>query len=154
MAPLVKRINIKISHEQAFKKFVIELLNWWPREYTWSQNKLVEIKIDPRKDGLCTEIGPYDFRCDWGRVTKIEENKKLEFKWQIGPKREPVPDPEHASDIKIQFEKDTDLYTALIFEHANFQNHGEGADEYQKAMASKQGWEYILNKFKTYCEEE
>ena len=60
-----------------------ELNEWWPKEYTWSQDKLKEIRINGQKDGLCTEIGPYGFRCDWGRVTELTENEKIKLKWQI-----------------------------------------------------------------------
>lgn len=99
MKGITKRLKIGIPSDIAFKKFVNELNKWWPKKYTWSQDKLEDIWIDGQKDGFCTEIGPYGFRCDWGRVTDLTENKKIMIKWQISPKREPVPNPEKASDL-------------------------------------------------------
>ncbi len=152
MKRIIKNLIIGISYDVAFQKFVNELNEWWPRDYTWSQDQLKEIRIDGRKDGLCTEIGPNGFRCDWGTVTEFIKNEKIELKWQIGPKREPVPNPEKASDIQIKFKKNNVSSTILVLEHRNFKNYGNSGEDYLKMMDSKQGWDYILNKFKEYCE--
>lgn len=151
MNDINKTIEITISPEQAFQKFVDEINNWWPKEYTWSQDELQEIRIDAKQDGLCTEIGPYDFRCDWGRVTEMIDGKKISLKWQISPKREPLPNPDQASDITIVFRKNGDV-TNVDFTHQNFENHGEGSEDYQQAMASEWGWDYILNCYTDYCQ--
>lgn len=152
MVKIAKELKVEITRDQAFRKFLYELNEWWPREYTWSQDKLKEIRIEGKKDGLCTEIGPHGFRCDWGRVTELTKNKKIEVKWQISPKREPIPNPEKASDIKIVF-KEGDQCTIMEFEHRNFQKHEEGAEDYRKMMDGEQGWDYILNPYKKYCVE-
>lgn len=150
MEKISKTLKVTIAKEIAFTKFLNEFQEWWPREYTWSQDKLKEIQIDAQKDGLCTEIGPFGFRCDWGRVIDLIENEKISLLWQIGPNRQPIPDPEKASYIEIIFKKNGES-TILDFEHRNFENHSDGAEEYQKMMASNQGWDYILNGFKNYC---
>ncbi|WP_439484191.1 SRPBCC domain-containing protein [Cyclobacterium plantarum] len=96
-------------------------------------------------------MGPFGFRCDWGRVTEITENKLIKLKWQISPDREPVPDPENASDLYVNFVQEENV-TVLKFEHLNFENHGEGSADYKKIMDSKYGWDLILENFKKYCE--
>ena len=151
MEKISREFNLGIARGKAFQKFLNELNAWWPKEYTWSQDKLKEIRIDGQKDGLCTEIGPNGFRCDWGRVTELEENEKIKLKWQISPTREPVPDPEKASDIEIVFSENGEG-AKVYFEHRNFENHGKGAAEYREMMASAQGWDYILGAYKKYCE--
>lgn len=151
MERISKRITIAIDPDKAFQKFVNELNEWWPKAFTWSQDKLKEIKIDGRKDGLCAEIGPNGFRCDWGTVTEFTEHQKIGIKWQISQKREPIPDPDQASDVTVDFIGE-DHSTVLRFEHFNFENHGEGADDYRKMMDSEQGWDYILKIYKNYCE--
>ena len=151
MEKITMEFTVKIAKEKAFSKFLRDLNQWWPKKYTWSQDKLAEIRIDGQKDGLCTEIGPYGFRCDWGRVKELSENEKIELKWQISPKREPIPNPEKASDIKIVFSENGEM-TNVKFEHRNFEKHGEGAEEYRNMMNGEQGWNYILNAYKKYCE--
>lgn len=151
MEKISKEFNIGIARDKAFQKFLNELNAWWPKEYTWSKDKLVEIKIDVQKDGLCTEMGPFGFRCDWGRVTELVENERLKLKWQIGPHREPVPDPEKASEIEMVFSKNG-KGTKVYFEHRDFENHGKGAEAYREMMAGTQGWDYILDTYKKFCE--
>ena len=151
MTEIIRELKVRTTKEIAFRKFIQEFNEWWPKAYTWSQDKLFEIRIEGRKDGLCTEIGPYGFRCDWGRVTELAENERIQLKWQISPKREPVPDPDKASDIEILFSEEGE-YTKVRFLHQNFQKHGEGAAYYYEMMNSEQGWTYILNTYKNYCE--
>ena len=152
MKKITKELNVGIAKDKAFRKFLNEINEWWPKEYTWSQDKLEKISIDGKKDGLCTEIGPHEFRCDWGRITELTENEQIGLKWQISPKREPIPNPDNASDIRIKFTDNGKSATSLEFEHYNFENHGDGAEEYQKIMNGEKGWEFILNSYKKYCE--
>jgi len=152
MKKVTKNIQVNISVEKAFDAFVNQINAWWPKEYTWSQEHLKEIKIDAQKDGLCTEIGPYGFRCDWGRVIEIEQNNKIVLKWQISPQRVPEPNPDKASEITVSFQENSGT-TSIELEHAHFENHGEGAEEYQQAMDSEYGWEYILQRYVAFCRE-
>lgn len=153
MKKISKEVKVGIGRDTAFNKFLKELNEWWPKEYTWSQDKLKEIRIDGKKNGLCTEIGPHGFRCDWGRVTELIKNQEISLKWQISSKREPIPNPEKASDLKIVFKEEGKFLTTVEFEHNNFENHGEGAEDYLEMMDGKQGWDYILEQYKTYCEQ-
>lgn len=61
MEKIIKKIKLEIPTDKAFQIFVNEFNEWWPREYTWSQDKLMEIKIEGRKDGLCKRLDPMDF---------------------------------------------------------------------------------------------
>jgi len=152
MEKIAKKIRVGIVKDKAFQKFIHDLNEWWPKEYTWSQNKLKEIRIEGKIDGLCTEIGPHEFRCDWGRVTDLTKNQKIALKWQIGANREPIPNPEKASTLEVQF-KDNGESTIVELEHRDFENHGHGTEDYHKIMNGKQGWDFILNSYKKYCEE-
>lgn len=151
MGEIIKRIKVEVPAEIAFGKFVYDLNNWWPSAYTWSQDKLKTIKMDGRKNGLCTEIGPNGFRCDWGTVTEFQENSRIGMKWQIGAQREPVPNPDKGSDITVDFNQEDDS-TNIKLVHFNFHNHGDGANDYRAMMDSGQGWDYILKCYKSYCE--
>jgi len=101
MEKITKVVEVEIDREGAFSKLLNEFNEWWPREYTWSQDNPEEIRIEGKKYGLCTEIGPYGFRCDWGRVTELTENRKIVIKWQISPKHEQVPNPEKIRTLTI-----------------------------------------------------
>lgn len=150
MVDIFKKINIDVPTDEAFYVFVHELAKWWPKEYTWSQETLRNISIAPYLNGPCTELGPFGFRCDWGRVTAYEERKRINFKWQISPQRVPEPNPDKASEVEVVFQSVDQQNTIVEFVHKNFKNHGEGAAGYQQAMDSEQGWDYILNKYVDY----
>ncbi len=145
--PIHETVFVPLPHSRAFDRFVRELHDWWPREYTWSQNVLAHIGIEPKHGGLCFEIGPHDFRCDWGRVLDWEPPTRLTLAWQISPRREPVPDPLHASTLTVSFRPDGTRRTAVALVHEDFQRHGPDAPKYRAAMASAQGWPLILRRF-------
>ena len=152
METLSKEIIVHLTQQQAFSKFVDEISEWWPSEYTWSQDTLKDIRIETNVNGHCTETGPNDFRCDWGTVTAIEKGKYLAFRWQISPSRLPVPDPAKASIVKVIFSKVADNKTKINLQHSDFKNHGDGYKEYFAAMNSEKGWVYILNCYANFCD--
>lgn len=142
-----QRVTVECPLEEAFARFVDDLARWWPREYTWSGDVLEKIGIEPREGGMCFEVGPHGFRCDWGRVLAFEPPHRLELSWQIGPNREPVPDEQAASTVELRFAPEGDQATRVEFEHRGFERHGESADAYREALASEQGWPYILGRY-------
>ncbi|WP_170110404.1 SRPBCC family protein [Flavilitoribacter nigricans] len=151
MEAITKTLKLDISPETAFQKFVHDLNAWWPAEYTWSQESLERIYIDARKEGLCTEMGPHGFRCDWGRVKAIDPGKSIRFSWQISAKREPVPDPDKASEVQVVFAPTENGGTLLQFQHDGFEKHGPDGAQYRDMMDSEPGWTYILECFRSYC---
>mgnify|MGYP000282612918 CR=1 FL=1 len=100
---------------------------------------------------MCTEIGPYKFRIDWGRVVKLRKYEFIEFTWQISSNREPIPDPEKASRVRVNFKAVSNNMTKVELEHFNFDGHGEEGGSYRDVMDGEMGWDYILEKFAKYC---
>jgi uncharacterized protein YndB with AHSA1/START domain len=145
--PIVAGVSVQASPERAFEVFTEGLGSWWPREYTWSQDVLEEIGIEPRADGLCYERGPYGFRCDWGRVLAWEPPRRIVFTWQIGPNREPQPDPGRASEVTVRFGDDGGGGARVELEHRAFDRHGEQGADYAAALGSQQGWPFMLARF-------
>ena len=133
--------------ERAFVAFAEGFPGWWPREYTWSQDVLEAIAIEPKVGGRCFERGPHGFECDWGRVQAWEPPHRIAFTWQIGPSREPVPNPARAGEVEVRFLAEGGGGTRVELEHRGFARHGEGAEGYREAMASEMGWPLILGRF-------
>ena len=145
--PIRHTLIVPLDPDAAFTLFSANLGSWWPREYTWGQSALVAIGLEPRLGGLCQEWGPDGFRCDWGRVLAWEPPHRLVLAWQISPRREPVPDPARASEVVVRFEASPTEGTRVTLVHGGFERHGEGAAEYRAALASAEGWPYILSRF-------
>lgn len=148
MSDIKKKVIVDSDSEKTFRIFLQELGNWWPKAYTWSQDQLVALKVNPIVNGFFTEIGPYGFQCDWGRITKIDDNSII-FYWQIGPNRAPEPNPERASEVEISFSSENG-YTIILLEHRNFSKHGTEGKTYEEMMQSPEGWDYILAAFVEY----
>lgn len=150
--PVTASIDLPCAPDAAMGLFVQRFTHWWPREYTWSQEALEHIFIDVESTGLCTEIGPNGFRCDWGTVLAHEPSKRLVFAWQISPRREPIPDPEKAGRVEVAAEPQGSGGTRLTLTHGDFGRYGEEGGAYAEMMGSKQGWPYILKRFRDFVE--
>ena len=71
---IFKKIHVFIPQEQAFEYFVDEISQWWPKEYTWSQQKL-----------------------------DIQSPELIKILWQISSDRVPEPNQDKCSQISISF---------------------------------------------------
>ncbi|GAA0192897.1 SRPBCC family protein [Fulvivirga kasyanovii] len=141
-----RSITVEEPPEKAFEMFVNKFHEWWPQEYTWSQEVLDFIAIEPKQGGRCFERGPNGFECDWGRVIRYEPPYAITFTWQIGLNRDPVPDSDKASIVEVRFEAE-DSQTHVQVNHHSFSRHGEGWQQYVAGLASAQGWSWLLDKY-------
>jgi uncharacterized protein YndB with AHSA1/START domain len=142
-------ITVRGSSERAFAAFTERLGDWWPPEYTWSgPGALVAIGMEGGAGGLCYEIGPHGFRCDWGRILVWDPPRRLVFTWQIGPGREPIPDGSRAGEVEVRFRDIDGGNCHVALEHRGFAKYGPEADSYRAAMASPQGWPYLLESYR------
>jgi uncharacterized protein YndB with AHSA1/START domain len=146
-------VTVQVTDERAFEVFVDNFASWWPPEYSWSQDVLEDIGIEPHEGGLCFERGPHGFRCDWGRVLDWDPPRRLVIAWQISPRREPEPNPAKASEVEVQFDADGEGGTSVRLEHRAFERHGDDADEYARMLGSEQGWPWLLDRFAAACAE-
>jgi uncharacterized protein YndB with AHSA1/START domain len=142
---LVRELFVRVPPERAFAGF-INLGRWWPREYTWAQDVLQTIGIEPRLNGACFERGPHGFECDWGRVIVWEPPGRIVFTWQIAFDRTPEPDPAKASEVEVRFTEEA-LGTRVFLEHRAFSRHGEKGNAYREGMASPEGWPSMLERY-------
>lgn len=149
--PVEVAVEIAASPETAFAAFVDEIGLWWPAEYSWSQDQLRDMRIEPWLNGKCYETGPYGFRCDWGRVLEIEAPNLVAFTWQISPNREPEPRPERASVVRAAFGP-AGKGARCVLRHEAFEKHGEGAGGYRDGMASEYGWPLLVKRFAKHAE--
>ena len=133
--------------QRAFSLFTEHFALWWPREYTWGQDVLEHIGLEPKQGGFCYERGPNGFRSDWGRILSWEPPHRLVLAWHISPNREPEPNPAKASTIEVTFTASTPAQTHIDLEHRDFERHGAGADQYREALASAKGWRWILDRY-------
>lgn len=145
--PIVHTVTVPLPPAEAFHLFVDGLTNWWPADYTWAAEVLEAISIEPRLGGRCFERGPCGFECDWGRVTAWDPPHRLSLTWQISLERVPEPNPARASEVVVRLAREAPSSTGVTLEHRGFERHGDGGAQYRAALASPQGWPYILDRY-------
>lgn len=143
-------VEINAAVDKAFSTFVDDFGEWWPSAYTWGQDVLKTIQIEPIAHGRCFEKGPFGFHIDWGRVVSVDRPMFIAFTWQISMKREPVPDPEKAGIVEVAFQTIDPVKTVVSLTHKHFSKYSNDFDKYLDAMNSPQGWPWIIEQFKTY----
>ena len=66
MDPLEASVTVDLPPERAFELFTEGLGEWWPREFSWSQEALEELGIEAHEGGFAYERGPHGFTLHWG----------------------------------------------------------------------------------------
>lgn len=145
------QVTVPLGIQQAFAAFIYQFDAWWPRQYTWSGDSLVEIRIGAHAGGLCSEFGPHGFRCDWGRVIELSPSHHVSLTWQISPDRVPIPDAAKATQVEVSFKEDENSSTMVTLRHEGFERHGNEGNAYRDALASPEGWQYLLEQYRLYC---
>ena len=149
LSPVRVSREVSADGERAFAVFTDAFGTWWPQEYTWSGDVLEAIGLGSGPGALCHERGPHGFTCHWGRITVWDPPTRIAFTWQIGPGREPVPDPERATHVGVTFSAIAGGRTRVSLEHAGFERHGAAGGDYRDALASEHGWPLILARYAT-----
>lgn len=151
MDPICHEVAVPMSRKDTFYRFTGDFGAWWPREYTWSKEALVNIGMELREKGRCTERGPNGFQSDWGRVLVWRPPERVVLAWQIGPSREPQPNPLRASTVDIRFCSEGPDHTRVVLEHRDLDRHGGNTSAYREALTSERGWPFILRRFAEFA---
>jgi uncharacterized protein YndB with AHSA1/START domain len=146
MEPLTASVTVAVPRERAFELFTAEMGSWWPREFSWSQDKLEAIGIEPHADGFAYERGPRGFTMHWGRVKAWDPPARFVFTWQIAADRTPQPDPDRSSEVEVRFHEENGA-TRVAVEHRDWERHGDAAQEYRDGFERAGAWPYALERF-------
>jgi uncharacterized protein YndB with AHSA1/START domain len=146
MDPIEASVSVDAPPDRAFELFTEGMGEWWPREFSWSQDRLDEIGLEPREGGFAYERGPYGFTIHWGRVITCETPQRIVFTWQIAADRSPQPDPDKASEVEVVFTGSPEGGTDVTLEHRGWERHGEGAHEYRDGFERAGAWPHALER--------
>jgi uncharacterized protein YndB with AHSA1/START domain len=146
MEPIRAEVTVDAPPQQAFELFTAGMGSWWPKEFSWSQEALEEIGIEPRDGGFAYERGPHGFLVHWGRVTAWEPPARLVFTWQIAADRSPQPDPAKAGEVEVRFSGEHGS-TRVDLEPRGWERHGDAAQKYHDGFEKAGAWPYALERF-------
>jgi uncharacterized protein YndB with AHSA1/START domain len=146
--PIIVSARLGVSREVAFDAFTTGFSAWWPRDYTFSGERLTRLELGREKGADCFEEGPDGFRADWGRIVLIEPPRRLVMTWRlVGSRLES--DLAKCSEVEVSFGGEGPQCLMRLF-HRNFENLGEAGPASREEMASEQGWPLLIDRFRTY----
>jgi uncharacterized protein YndB with AHSA1/START domain len=148
LAPVTGEVTVSCGPSEAFARF-LDLGDWWPLAYTFSEERFQDGSIEPRSGGRWFERDQAGETKPWGTVRAFEPDRRLVLSFAIGADRKPIPE-DQASEVELQFGLDG-ANTLVKLEHRDFERHGEGARVLREGMSSPQGWPLILAEFRRAC---
>lgn len=144
--PVKAGVTLSAPVQHAFQVFVERITDWWPKAYTFSQDDLAQIAIEPHTGGRWYEVDRRGRRLDWGEVRAFDPLRRLVLSWAVSADRGQER-PEHASEVEVRFQALGPKLTRVEVEHRDFARHGSGAHILRAGMASSEGWPYILREY-------
>ena len=128
----------------AFRHFTDGFGSWWPKSYTFSQGMLNRLRFEAKEGGRLVERDDHFREYDFGVVNEIEEGRRVVFEWWIDGYRS-INDAT-ASSVEVVFAPHADGSEVTLI-HSAIQRHGGDWESYRDALASDQGWPYLLGLF-------
>jgi uncharacterized protein YndB with AHSA1/START domain len=138
-------VNLPLT--QAFTFFTGSMGRWWPKEYHIGQADMLDTVLEPRVDGRWYERGADGSECDWGRVLAWEPPDRLVVTWQINGHWQFDEDPQHASEIEVNFNADGPSVTTVNLDHRHLDRLVEGQAMRDQIAGGGGGWGTVLDRF-------
>ena len=141
LPPVVRKLEVPASPEQAFSVFVANMGIWWPRDHSILDGTRRDVVIEPKKGGRWYEIAEDGTTCDWGHVLAWQPGERLLLAWQLNA--EWVFDPDLITELEVTFVA-TGETTLVTLEHRDIERMGAKAQEVHTSISSDGGWTGIL----------
>ncbi len=144
---LVVSRKVPATPEKAFSVFVDEFNTWWPKSYTFAQDNLAEIVLEPKMNGRAIERDKNGAETVWGTVLSFFRPSHVVLAWQISPNRTVVDSEANASRVDVRFVETEPGTTEVVVVHRDFPRHGDGWEKYRQQMGTKEGWPMLMNHY-------
>jgi hypothetical protein len=139
LAPVVKRVRIRLAPAAAFDLFTRELARWWPlATHSCHGAEAVDVLVEPRVGGAVTEVARDGRRAAWGRVIAWDPPRHFAMTWHPGAP------PEQATRLEVSFHPAADG-AELELVHAGWEARGEAAAQWRGRYDG--GWVAVLEHF-------
>lgn len=144
-----RTIDVPLAIGEAFDLFTIGMIQWWPHEYTFSEDSLEAIAFEPVSGGRWYERDGDGREITWGTVRAWSAPERLVVTWQVTPRRTPEPDPARGSEVEVAFTPGSSSSTRVDLEHRAFDRQGEEGEQMRAGMDSDEGWTKILDCYRS-----
>jgi hypothetical protein len=134
--PVKKKVTVRWSREEAFRRFTDEMASWWPlARHSVGGEEAETVVFEGRVGGRIFERSRDGATADWGTVKAWEPPGRVVFSWHPGR------GPETAQEVEVRFESVADG-TRVELVHRGWEALGPKAAETRKDYES--GWEGVL----------
>ena len=142
-----KSVTVDVDRQRAFEVFTTRLMTWWPPEYHIGAADMADFVIEPKAGGRWYEVGVDGSECDTGRVLVFDPPRRLVLAWHITEEWGYDPDPEHSSEVDVQFIAESPSRTRVELEHRGFERHGAGGAQIRDVVDGPGGWDALLPRY-------
>jgi uncharacterized protein YndB with AHSA1/START domain len=140
---VTKSVTVNAGRERAFTVFTEKFFTWWPKSHHIGEADLADAIIEPKVGGRWYERGADGTECDWGYVLAYEPSERIVLSWHLQGDWSFHPDPAKASEVEVQFIKETDSRTRVELTHRHIERH-DGHEQVRDGVDSPNGWAGIL----------
>jgi hypothetical protein len=137
--PLSLCFDVACSAEHAFATWTQRIGSWWPADHTVSQQRGLDVVVEPRIGGRIYERTRSGEEHEWGEVTAWEPPARLGYLWHLRRDRN------QATEVEIRFIALAAAATRVEIEHRGWERLGDGAEEWRDR--NRGGWQTLLPHF-------
>jgi hypothetical protein len=137
--PLSLSFEVACSAEHAFATWTQQIGSWWPADHTVSQQRGLDVVVEPRIGGRIYERTRSGAEHEWGEVTAWEPPARLGYLWHLRRDRN------QATEVEIRFVALDAAATRVEIEHRGWERLGDGAEEWRDR--NRGGWQTLLPHF-------
>jgi uncharacterized protein YndB with AHSA1/START domain len=142
-----RQIVVQAPFDQAFTAFTQRFGDFEPPEHNLLGVPIAETVFDPQVGGHITDRGTDGSECRWATVLAYEPPTRVVFSWDISPQWQIETDPDHASEVEVQFVAETPQRTRVELEHRHLDRHGDGWQSVRDGVADDAGWPLYLDRY-------
>jgi len=138
-----KSITVNAGRERAFAVFTENFFTWWPKSHHIGKADMADAVIEPKVGGRWYERGADGVECEWGVVLAYDPPARVVLSWHLQGDWGYDPDPARASEVEVQFIKETDDRTRVVLTHRHIERHTM-PEKVAAGVDSPDGWGGIL----------
>jgi uncharacterized protein YndB with AHSA1/START domain len=146
-ATVRKQIVVDAPVGRAFTVFTERFGDFKPREHNLLAAPITETVFEPHVGGNIVDRAADGTECRWARILAYEPPERVVFSWDISPRWELEPDPDHASEVEVRFIAETPGRTRVELEHRYLERHGPGWEGMSQGVSDERGWPLYLARF-------
>lgn len=137
LPPIECEVSVASAPAEAFRRFVHDFAEWWPRgTHSIGGKRVRAIVFEAHAGGCIYEEHVDGRRFQWGRVLEVEEPARIRFSFH------PARDACTAQTVEIRFTAATGGGTRVALTAWDWQNWGRGAARARKGY--RMGWNHLL----------